>query len=462
MDHYQRSAELTRLSEHLDIPQEVYQKAVGLYTQLGEWLEENDEQTGRRPPEIYPQGSFRLGTVVRPIIGDDEYDIDLVYQRDIKKESTTQAQLKEEAGEAVRSFLHKELPGQAALKSRRRCWTIDFENEPFHMDVLPAITNPNRPPTGNLITDRKLSEWLPTNPITYSSWFFNQMAEALSEAKRSHARNVSARIEDVEDWQVKTTLQRCVQLLKRHRDIYFNGKSDVKPVSILITTLAAHAYNNSSDLFSAWTSIIQGMPAFVSTSNGKYEVLNPAELNENFADKWNENPALVIAFRQWIHELQSTLLHSPTQYAQVFGVRGPAPEKAEDRIPVLSDDAHAKPLPLPRVHTRNVVTIKRSVHRARGKRKEIGYGLRNAVHKGKWLRFEAVTDFPQTHEIRWQVTNTGPFASELRGGFESSNDGSGVRWEQTAYPGTHWVKAIVIAAGHVVAESEKFLVRIYQ
>lgn len=39
----------------------------------------------------------------------------------------------------------------------------------------------------------------------------------------------------------KTPLQRAVQILKRHRDIMFAGDED-KPVSIIITTLAAKAY----------------------------------------------------------------------------------------------------------------------------------------------------------------------------------------------------------------------------
>ena len=40
-------------------------------------------------------------------------------------------------------------------------------------------------------------------------------------------------IEDVPEWRVKTPLQRSVQILKRHRDIYFQQKPEVRPVSVL-------------------------------------------------------------------------------------------------------------------------------------------------------------------------------------------------------------------------------------
>lgn len=45
----------------------------------------------------------------------------------------------------------------------------------------------------------------------------------------------------------ESILQRIVQILKRHRDIMFNGDED-KPISIIITTLASRAYRGETNL----------------------------------------------------------------------------------------------------------------------------------------------------------------------------------------------------------------------
>ena len=39
-----------------------------------------------------------------------------------------------------------------------------------------------------------------------------------------------------------------MQILKRHRDGAFADRPDVKPASIILTTLAAHAYNQEETL----------------------------------------------------------------------------------------------------------------------------------------------------------------------------------------------------------------------
>ena len=77
------------------------------------------------------------------------------------------------------------------------------------------------------------------------------------------------------------------------------------------------------------------------------------------------------------------------------------------------------------------------------------------------IRFEANTNVPHPYEVQWQVVNTGTEAAgNLRGGFEVSDGGSGVRWETTAYAGTHWVEAFVVKNGVCVARSGRRYVRI--
>ena len=94
-----------------DIPDELYELAVRRYEDVGGWLSECSERRGSTG-EVYTQGSFRLGTVVRPITEHDEYDVDLVYRRDVKKGSLSQAKLKQDAGSDLTGYVQNRPEGQ--------------------------------------------------------------------------------------------------------------------------------------------------------------------------------------------------------------------------------------------------------------------------------------------------------------------------------------------------------------
>src|SRR5579859_3729896 len=108
---------LINLGEDLDIPNHLYEDAVLKYKDVGEWLAGDDSGLKNYSPEIYPQGSFRLGTVVRPIAPGAEYDIDLVCHLHIEKENVTQSRLKEMIGERLMG--REDLRGM--LSPSRRC-----------------------------------------------------------------------------------------------------------------------------------------------------------------------------------------------------------------------------------------------------------------------------------------------------------------------------------------------------
>ena len=72
---------LTEYIEGLDISPSKYQQAVDRYISVGSWLTEGELLASNGSlPTIYVQGSFRLGTVVRPLMSmkEGDYDIDLV------------------------------------------------------------------------------------------------------------------------------------------------------------------------------------------------------------------------------------------------------------------------------------------------------------------------------------------------------------------------------------------------
>ena len=66
------------LCTYLDITETQFDAVVRSYRAVGDWLAKSDSSLAPYKPLIRPQGSFLLGTMVRPINENDDLDIDLV------------------------------------------------------------------------------------------------------------------------------------------------------------------------------------------------------------------------------------------------------------------------------------------------------------------------------------------------------------------------------------------------
>ena len=293
--------------EVLDISPDLQQFAVDRYEEVGGWLAEQADSHC----DIYPQGSFRLGTVVRPATATGEYDIDLVCRMLIAKEDTSQAQLKDDTGSLLRGYVrwkdrHGHTDGPSGIEARRRCWTLAYSDHGFHLDVLPAIPHTEYPPTGILLTDKQLFHWQHSDPIRYSKWFRGRSEELQRKlVAAAEARHLD--VAEVPEWAVRSTLQRVVQVLKWHCMLYFTDNPDDRPPSILLTTLAAKAYRGDTDLVTAARAALAGMGRYIEDRDGKWWVPNPAHEQESFADKWNDYPRRREAFLAWHRDISTTL-----------------------------------------------------------------------------------------------------------------------------------------------------------
>ena len=337
----QYSRFLDKVAENIDIPPGKYQDAVNRYQAVGRWLEDGDYSGCSGKPNIYPQGSFALGTVVRPLRGGVEagYDIDLVSELPIDKDLTTPRAVKKIVGNRLQeSDTYKRLLDEEG----KRCWTLEYSEKDgvgFHLDVLPCVPNPTGfGVTSIALTNKKNDKynWSASNPKGYALWFntrnqaaFNLVRIEQKRALQKRASVIYSRVDDVPDQLVRTPLQRSVQIMKRHRDVEFNSASnnDFAPISIIITTLAAHFYQNEPDTYSALRNIVTKLHSYAefieNASMDKSELLyspikrtpdgwyigNPADPKENFADRWHEdNHARARAFFKWVAVLNEGLL----------------------------------------------------------------------------------------------------------------------------------------------------------
>lgn len=307
-----RSDLISQLLSHtvaeLDISPELRAAATAEYERVGNWLAAVAD--GDAGWVVQPQGSFLLNTVVRPS-GSDEYDLDAVCRREIEKHQTTQAKLKYEIGDVLLDYrnAHHDLPdAPTGLKERNRCWTLRYPASlRFHLDVLPAIPNHESPPSGILITDRELRAWQRSDPQAFAAWFKLQAAAEFITKRARLAEAAHTAPEAIPEWEVRTTLHRLVQVLKLHRNEFFCANLDARPASILLTTLAAHAYTGEHNLYDAAVQAVELMPRYIERTREGYFVPNPVEPRENFADRWRHEPELARAFFGWLDRLGEDL-----------------------------------------------------------------------------------------------------------------------------------------------------------
>ena len=246
--------------DSLDIPKSYYVKAVERHKSVGEWLCRPESKLAIFNPSVHSQGSFRYGTVVRPLLASAEYDLDNVTTLEISKTAFSQKQLKQLYGAEV--IAYAKAHGMTAPVERNRCWRLSYSDEAaFNLDALPCILEEQHviqaiiaqgvPPEwaglAVAITDRRHPQYeritralLTSNPRGFARWFEQRVRPwALSHIKSLVDRRLYASVEEVPPYEWKTPLQRSIQLLKRHRDVMFQRNPAMAPISMIITNLFA-------------------------------------------------------------------------------------------------------------------------------------------------------------------------------------------------------------------------------
>jgi hypothetical protein len=315
---------LVALADELAISESRYEQARRSYTSLGEWLHRPESSVAQYEPQVYVQGSFRLGTAIRPLNDEEEYDVDSVcLLRTLVTNDLTQSELKTLVGDEVKAY--RTSRGMLKpVREGRRCWVLDYtDGAQFHMDIIPSIPDAARQrlllearnldlrwsETAMAITDtespvyQKISDdWQRSNPKGYAEWFKQRMGDVFNRRRKELAESIKASIEDIPDYKIRTPLQSAIMILKRHRDGMFEERHDERPISIIITTLAAHAYNGEETLTSAIGSILSKMDQFIENDGYQYIIRNPSDPLENFADKWPTHPERKAAFFEWLEQ----------------------------------------------------------------------------------------------------------------------------------------------------------------
>ena len=353
----QRERDILKLIEGLDIPQSLYEKAIGHYNAVATFLQEQGIES-----DIYPQGSYSLGTVVRPYKESEDaaYDLDAVCEIKINKRDTTAEEIKKMVGDALKSdgtyrkMLQEEWD---------KCWTLEYADVNgigFCVDIVPAVAEEDIVLKNNLETegvdftvydsqiaithkDGERYTWKTSNPKAYQNWFkkLNESfvkAERQKLAKRRDGRLYvlnEATVEKIPETQERSALQRVIQIVKYHADVYYTKGNikEYKSASVIVTTLIAllaQEADPSLEVFPLLSYIVGELEIYgenlsltesafakryenkniIRRIGGQWILRNPLNPSENLVDSWNQEPRKAQYFFQWIRMLKKDYLTS--------------------------------------------------------------------------------------------------------------------------------------------------------
>ena len=83
---------------------------------------------------VEPQGSYALGTLIKPVDDNDEYDADIQVVMAYNPKWDARDYIK-----AVHDALKADANYADKLRRKTRCVTVDYAGD-FHLDVVPRIT----------------------------------------------------------------------------------------------------------------------------------------------------------------------------------------------------------------------------------------------------------------------------------------------------------------------------------
>ena len=204
------------------------------------------------------QGSYALGTLIKPVDDNDEYDADI--QIVLNPNPNWRAK---DYVTAIYNALKQNHNYADKLRLKTRCVTIDYAGD-FHLDVVPRVTSRGR----HYVCNRDENRFEPTDGTGYREWF--------NEKNRITGGN----------------LKRVVRLLKYLRD----HKNNYTAKSILLTTLAGTAIRPSdegteavSTVADTLVTVLSRMDDYLQRNPGMPEIRNPVLPAENFNRHWDQS-----------------------------------------------------------------------------------------------------------------------------------------------------------------------------
>lgn len=332
-----RKKDLKNVIKNLDITPSMFKNAEEKYKNIAKFLNEHGLNL-----DISLQGSFAIGTAVRPYSNgkDKAYDIDAICL--FKDEKMTSKEIRDSL---VYTLNDSEVYNDK-INEWPKCFTLEYAklgDYDFSIDLVPTVTDYDSDIGGGIVKEEYLEDvlkialkdsvydWYTINPKGYQKWFNDinarfalygreqRMKKLFEENKQFYAS-----VEEIPEYFNKSSLQEAVQILKRSRDVYFSKirREKNKPASIILTTFAAlvasecPTYIDSVELA---FEIIQRFSQYLRNDldfdvsspiikkGTKWEFYNPVNLKDNLLNSWNEEQDNSKFFFAWLEKTKKDL-----------------------------------------------------------------------------------------------------------------------------------------------------------
>lgn len=283
--------------------------------------------------QVHAHGSRQLGTIVRPSLERDGWDIDLVAR-------LAGAALQRYGGDQGPTLLLRHLFSALqryaerhglGIERHERCVTLIYAGG-MRADFAPIIDDPlyavAHGDHHGRIPDRELRRYLSTNPRGYCIEFdrvariqpnfpmVEKLAAEINEARRADVLPLPAPSAVFE-----RLLSRFVQAGKIHRNVAFTSGNasglDLRPSSFFLTTLIAAGYEREARLphdgpLDLFQDIVEHLHEPIqrhhyADGTEHWTLFNPTAKNDNLAASMND-PAMQAAFWAWHGRLRADLI----------------------------------------------------------------------------------------------------------------------------------------------------------
>ena len=237
------------LANHVNLNQTRLDRLGEHVSAVSDYLANN--LTGYR--RVERQGSYALGTIIKPVRDGQEYDADLLLLVAFQPGQGAAGYI-----EDVYACLSEHSYYQTITRRKTRCVMLDYADD-VHLDVVPCISYNGT----QCICNRVTGDFEPTDGTGYRDWF--------------NAKNR----------ETGGNLKRVTRLLKYMRD----HKGNFTAPSVLLTTLIGNTVDG--------TGAFGSVPDALHTVMGKIDsslqanpqmpaIVNPALPSEDFTRKWDQ------------------------------------------------------------------------------------------------------------------------------------------------------------------------------
>ena len=306
-----QDALLAEVAIHVQLRRTDYGKAEERYGDVMAYIERDGSPFEGGVSHFYPQGSMAIGAAIASGTTDDKFDVDFVAE--VLRSTTATA--REILDDLYRSI--KGEPGSlyfGRTERRTRCVTVQY-GDGMHLDVTPARRLPDTPERESHIFHHQESSpsdgcSLPANPYGFAEWFKKRchedrvFVEAYAARDHDHRRVLAeAEVEPLPDpphpWMSPRVV--VLQLLKRWRNIQYDGRPGRIPPSVVLAKLVAQAPIAAPGLSGMLLEAARHILGVLDEAKEKGNLIheeNPVCPKDVLTDRWPRRAAAQMRFTQ--------------------------------------------------------------------------------------------------------------------------------------------------------------------